>query len=808
VQRTPFNTGWEFRPKVISFVESFGRGTAWESVRLPHDAMLTGLRTPEAGPAAAYFPGGAWEYRTRFVPEDSQRGARIELDFEGVYRGAAVFVNGDLAGRRPYGYSNFSVRLDPLVRFGEENEIRVDAIASEDSRWYSGAGIYRNVWLAQGGPVHVALDGIGVSTPDVDDDGAVIEVTTEVENDGLARVVAAVRVEVLDPTGEVVATATTPLGIDAAGQAVARHRLIVLRPQRWSVERPALHTCRVTVLVDGSVVDGDSTSFGIRTLQLDAARGLRINGAPVKLRGACVHHDNGVLGAATIDRADERRVELLKAAGFNALRSAHQPMARAMLDACDRLGMLVMDEAFDVWTSPKSNDDYARSFDGWWRADVEAMVRKDRNHPSVILYSIGNEIPELGRPVGDALARALTEHVRRLDPTRFVTNAVNPLASIGTDLFAGLFDGSLRLDDDAGVNTLLTGHWKILPAALRQSMVDERTGQAYGPIDVAGYNYCEGRYELDHELHPERVIVGSETFPLITAELWRLVLANPHVIGDFTWTGWDYLGEVGVGRFEYGDGPPGERPFMAEYPWLTAWVGDLDITGHRRPISFYREIVFGLREEPYLAVRRPEHHGQVVTYSSPWAFSDAVPSWSWPAFEGRPVEVEVYAHADEIELLVNGSPAGRAEVNQHRAVLEVTYVPGTVEAVARRGGREVGRAVLRSAEDAVQLGVQVDRAEIRADDHDLAFVTIELTDATGNVHTTLDRPVLVAIDGAGVLQGLGSARPCTEETFRDATATTFDGRALAVVRPTARGPITVTVTAAGCAPASVEVVAR
>ncbi|MGV3758221.1 MAG: glycoside hydrolase family 2 TIM barrel-domain containing protein, partial [Actinomycetota bacterium] len=737
MERLPFNDGWSVRPKVLSFLEAFEAGTEWEPVRLPHDAMISTARDPQGKPATAFFAGGAWEYRKRFVVPEEDRGKRIVIEFEGVYRDGRVRVNGAFAGHRPYGYSNFHVRLDPLLRFGEENEIHVDATARDDSRWYSGAGIFRPVSLLVGHPVHVAVDGVHVRTPEIDDELAVVEVTTEVEDDGPSEASVEVVTEILNPAGRVVARDVSSLDLPPGGGASLRQRLAVPAPERWDVDHPALYTCATTVEVDGRVVGAERTTFGIRSLSLDVQRGLRVNGRSVDLRGACVHHDNGIIGAATIGRADERRIELLKAAGFNAVRSAHHPMSTAMLDACDRVGMLVMDEAFDMWTSPKTGDDYARSFPEWWRADVAAMVRKARNHPCVVMYSIGNEIPDVDTPTGAAQGRALAEAVRELDDTRYTTNAINPMASIGAELFAALADGTLAVPEDTGVNTLLTGHWALLPTVLRQAMVDQRTEASFAAVDVAGYNYLAPRYELDHDLHPNRVIVGSETFPVEIADLWAQVRANPHVIGDFTWTGWDYLGEVGVGRVGYAEGQEGAdsmAAFQGPYPWLTAYVGDIDITGHRRPVSYYREVVFGLRTEPYIAVLRPEHHGRAVAHQSPWAWSDAVSSWSWPGFEGRPVTVEVYADADEVELLVNGSPAGRAAggpASRYRASFEVVHQPGTIEAVAYRGGTEVGRSELRSAAGPVVLDVRPDRAEIRADDTDLAFVAIELVDGAG-----------------------------------------------------------------------------
>jgi beta-galactosidase len=475
-------------------------------------------------------------------------------------------------------------------------------------------------------------------------------------------------------------------------------------------------------------------------------------------------------------------------------------MGREMLDACDRLGMLVMDESFDVWTESKMDDDYAQAFPEWWPADTDAMVRKDRNHPSVIMYSIGNEIPDVGNPAGAALGRAMVERIRALDDTRLITNSINPLLACGPELFASLASGA-GADGDAspaemGVNTMMTMMDEYLPLILQQELVDERTAEAYAYLDVCGYNYTESRYAMDHELHPQRVIVGSETNPKKIAANWELVREHPHVIGDFTWTGWDYLGESGIGRVRY-ESDPADAPggLMAPYPWISSNTGDIDITGFRRPVSYWREIVWGLRSEPYLAVRPPEHHGEDATFRTMWSFTDAIASWSLDGYEGQPVSVEVYADADEVELLLNGDSVGRVAVGVTHpfvAELETTYEVGELTAVAYRDGNEAGRCSLTTASGPAHLQVQSDRVRVAADDRDVAFVEIAITDADGNVSRD-DRPVTVSIDGPAVLQGFGSGNPCTEETFGSPTHDTFNGRAIAVIRPTDPGMITVTV---------------
>ncbi len=799
--RTSFNDGWRVRPKVNAFSELIGGSSIpWVPVRLPHDAMITEARDPSGNASAGYFPGGVWEYQKNFVVAEADRGKRIVVEFEGVYRSGAVYMNGTLVGHRPYGYSDFTVSIGQHLRYGEENTIAVDATAHDDSRWYSGAGIYRNVHLVVGEPLHVALDGIHVTTPNVDDEGAVVVVRTLVENDAMVTTSTRVTTEIVDDTGTVVASDVAPLTVFPGRTETLGQRLFVARPRRWSVDQPTLYRCRIVVDGDVGELDRASTTFGIRTIELDPARGLRINGESVDLRGACIHHDNGVLGTATISRADERRVEKLKEAGFNALRSAHHPMSREMLAACDRIGMLVMDETFDVWTEPKTADDYSHAFPDWWPTDVDAMVKKDRNHPCVILYSIGNEIPDTGRPSGAASGRAITARIRALDDTRLVTNSINPLLSCGMELIATLAGGiEIVPTEDTGINTMMSMMEQYLPIILQSEVVDQHTAESYAYLDVAGYNYSESRYAMDHELHPQRVIVGSETRPPSIAANWQLVREHSHVVGDFTWTGWDYLGEAGIGRAQYAWEAPGG--FMGAYPWLTAGCGDFDITGHRRPVSYWREIVWGRRDTPYLAVRPPEHHGEATSAHGGWSFTDGVATWSWPGYEDRPVTIEVFADADEVELLSDGTIVGRApagEVHGFRAEFETVYTPGELTAVAYRDGAETGRTSLTSASGPVHLDVQVDRARIDATDRDLAYFEITLVDADGNLYSSADRPVTVVVDGPGVLQGLGSGNPCTEETFGAPTHDTYNGRALAVVRPTGSGTITVTVSAKDC----------
>ena len=713
---------------------------------------------------------------------------------------------GTTPGSARTGTRSSAIDAGRFLRFGQDNEIRVEARANQDSRWYTGAGIYRDTWLLAGGPVRIGTDGVRVTTPDIDSERAVVEVATRVENDSIAIRTVGIVTEIRDAAGSVVASDRSQVSLLPGEPATVRQRLYVRRPALWGPESPALYGVRVTLTDEHGEIDAETVIFGIRSLRLDPERGLRINGETVKLRGACVHHDNGVLGAATFPRAEERRVQILKDAGFNAIRMSHHPMSKAMLDACDRLGVLVMDEAFDLWTSAKSDFDYSLNFPQWWERDIEAMVAKDVNHPSVVLYSIGNEIPETGSPAGAAWGRKLAEKVRALDSTRYVTNAVNGMVAVIGDLAA--IQSQAR--EGAGVNAVMADASEMLNAISSSDLVTRRTAESLSVLDIAGINYAEARYSLDKDLFPNRITVGSETFPTRIDGNWRLVKQYSNVIGDFTWTGWDYVGEAGIGRPQYA-AADGTRPsFTGPYPYLLADCGDIDITGHRRPASYYRQIVFGLRAQPYLAVQRPEHHGKTFT-GSPWAWSDSISSWTWPGFEGSPVTVEVYSDADEVELLVNGRSLGRkaaGDSHRFRAEFEAVYEPGELLAVAYTGGMETGRHALQSADGPVLLRAEADRQLISADGGDLAYVTFTLTDLAGTCCTGSDRLVRAEVSGQGVLLGFGSADPSTEERFDATERRTYDGRALAVLRPTGPGKIGLIASAPGCEPAEIMVTVK
>ena len=800
---TPFTDGWSVTSKRGLFDGLGGQQPVIEQVTLPHDAMLGMPRSADAasGNFSGYHPGGAVEYLRTLELSSADADLVHTLVFDGVYRDAMVFVNDHFAGQNASGYTRFAVDLDPFLRFDAPNTIRVEARAHRDSRWYSGLGIHRNVALVTGPRLHISLDGVRVTTPEVDADEALVVVESTAVNDGLHTRTVRVSTSLIGPDGAVITTASSPITLLAGESGLVRERLLIERPALWNPASPHLHRVRVS-LTHSTTSDEHEVSFGIRRLQLDARHGLRINGTTVKLRGACIHHDNGIIGSRSIARAEERRVEGLLAAGFNAIRSAHNPISPELLDACDRLGMLVMDESFDMWAEAKTPFDFSTAFAEWWQRDLESMVAKNFNHPSVIFYSIGNEIPETGRSHGSRWGRLLAEKVHELDPTRFTTNSINGLVSVIREL------PPLAADQNQDINGAMADMGSMMTELVASDLVTERTEESFAAVDATGLNYGDGRYVADAERFPHRVIVGTETFSTRIDLAWPVVLEHDHLIGDFTWTGWDYLGEAGIGRVDYNENGSFEGT-AGDFPWLLAWCGDIDILGFRRPASYYREIVFGLRSAPYIAVQRPYAEG-IRPGAGPWSWSDTVGSWSWNVDPGTPLSVEVYSDSDEVELLLNGRSLGVAatgRTNRYRATFSVPFEPGELIAVSRTGGVETGRDAARSAADELVLSASADRSEIRSTDDDLAFVSITLGDAAGIVRLDSDRAVSVTVDGPGTLLGLGSAQPRTEESYLAATHTTFDGRALAVIRPTGPGTITVTVTAPDCAPATVTVVA-
>lgn len=791
-----WNRDWLFWEEKNAFALVWSVPEDAKTVTLPHDAMREQPPRQDSpnGGNTGYHDGGNYVYVKRFQAPADWKSQTVTVKFEGVYMNALVYLNGQLVGKRPYGYSQFYVQLNDYLNYGGDNELRVLVKNSNmpNSRWYSGSGIYRDVSLLTAGVVTLEPDGLFVSTTSIEDGYAVLAVSAELHNRNRLPCSARLEGRIIDPEGREAAAFAIPAFLGAGAEARLSQTVTVDSPVLWSAETPALYRCEARIVEGDAKLDRDAVSFGVRTLQLDARQGLRVNGKTVNLRGACIHHDNGLLGAVTMPDAELRRVRLLKEAGFNAIRMAHHPASIPLLDACDRLGMYVMDEAFDMWTRPKSDLDYSLFSDKWWQEDVTAMVLKDRPHPSVVLYSLGNEIPEVGMAHGSALGREMAQLVKRLDPQRFTLVSINGVFAAGDHMDQIMADVMSNVppednaDEDGNVNDFMTAMTAHMDDIVRHPIISERIEAACSCMDAAGYNYMTGRYELDAAQNPDRVVVGSETYPGEIARNWPLVEKLPSVIGDFTWTGWDYIGETGIGIPGY---QPGEGGFGAPPPCRLAYCGDIDITGFRRPASYLREIVYGLRKTPYITVQNPAHYSERIIKTA-WIISDNYASWTWPGFEGKPVVVEVYSPGSEVELLLNGKSLGKKPCGPEHgftAYFEIPYHSGTLTAVAWDGDSELGRMELDTAGDAVQLDAAAEPAGA-----ELIYVNLTLRDENGLAADAKDVELRVSVSGAGELAGLGSGSPKPVHSFAGDVTRTFRGRALAILKRAAGGTITLT----------------
>ena len=740
-----------------------------QPVTLPHDAMIHQKRRADAasGSAGAFFPDGTYVYEKAFERPAAEH---VLLQFEGVYKNAKVFLNGKEALCAAYGYIPFFVEADAYLVDGE-NTIRVEcAVKHPDSRWYSGAGIYRPVWLWEGPKDSIEPESVRIST--VSYDPAVIRVQSPKE----------IRVEVEGAHGA---------GID--------FELAIPHAVLWSDEHPALYTAHVSY-----GADSEEIQFGIRKIEW-SNKGLFVNGRETLLRGGCVHHDSGILGAATYDESEWRRVKTMKEAGFNAIRSSHNPCSRAMLEACDALGVYVMDESWDMWFKHKSRYDYASDWRDNYLEDLEAMVCRDFNHPSVILYSIGNEVSEPAREEGVRAAKEMVEFLHELDATRPVTGGFNLTiianSAKGKDLYDEEGGGRDESTDKKmqGMNsTLFNMVTNIVGTGMNQSANSKKADAATTPVmdllDICGYNYASGRYPMEGKVHPDRIVVGSETFPQTIAKNWAMVKKYPYLIGDFMWTAWDYLGETGLGAWAYTDDGKG---FSKPYPWLLADSGAFDILGDPNGELFQAAAVWDKLDAPAICVQPINH--DVKPAKMVWRGTNAIPSWSWQGCEGKQATVEVYFDAARVELFLNGRKLGSARVKDCKAAFKVKYVPGTLAAVAYdAGGREIGRNELISAK---QARVTLCPEKAVAAPGEIVYIPVVLADRDGNVESNADRKLSVTVEN-GELLGFGSANPRTEERFDAGEYTTYYGRALAVIRAGTSGTMTLR---AGDAAASIRV---
>ena len=792
VKKIDFNQAWTFC--------RVGEETVKCEVMIPHDAMISEKRTEDSagGINTGWFEGYDYIYEKEFEIPDEYEKQEISFEFEGVYHNAEVYLNGEIAAYRPYGYTNFYIDADPYLKYGEKNQIRVIAHNADqpNSRWYSGAGIYRPVWMYVRPKQHILRNEIRVRTLSVDP--AVIE--AEVNTNAPGKV----KLEVIADAGSDVIIAAE---IHTDGKLTKQFE--IPDAKLWSVNTPNLYQLRVTFVAEQEngqnkcmETDQEEVIFGIRTLKWDKETGITINGERVILRGACIHHDNGVLGACCYPDAEARKIRILKENGYNAIRSAHNPCSKALLEACDRQGMLVMDEFVDVWYIHKTEYDYVNYFKEWWKQDLKDMVEKDFNHPSVILYSIGNEVSETAQKKGIHLTKTMTEYLHRLDDSRPVSCGINIffnfLSSIGFGVYS---DKKAKKEAEQAEKTKGKKKKKAVGSQFFNDLAglmgsgfmktgatfygcDVKTRGTFANMDIAGYNYGIKRYQHDLKKYPERLILGSETFCDDAYTFWEMAKKNPRIVGDFVWAGMDYLGEVGVGSWEYRDYAP---EFNHGPGWITAGSGRIDLTGKPLAEAGYTKTAFELTNRPVIAVRPVNHTGEKHSPSA-WKMTNAIESWSWEGCEGKVAEVEVYARAARVDLFLNGKKVGSNTLkNSCDTRFKVEYQPGMLETVVyNQKGKEISRNTLYTAGKETELRAIAEEQSVQKDH--LAFIRLQYTDKNGTVKP-LKRGILKVSVKGGKLLGLGNACPYNEIGYCTNETDTYWGEALAVVQADGSGDV-------------------
>lgn len=860
MQKIDFNKDWICR--------CLTRDEEAYPVTLPHDAMLSEPRTQESTGEGnvGWYIGGDYEYTKNFFVPEEYKDKKVLIEFEGIYHNGEVYINGKKAAYRPYGYTNFYVDTEGFFQYGKENEIKVIARNADqpNSRWYSGTGIYRPAYLHVAGEKYIPVNGVKIRTLSYDPakievvvktsapgevslkiefEGAkvlrVIGESTKIGNVNNDRIISSDNKN-MQPNGSVQTgengQKSELVQVEAeknnqAAEYQAIFQLDVPNAKLWDTEHPNLYTCKA-VFGEDEVIE----TFGIRELIWNPQVGMTINGERVILRGACFHHDNGVLGACTYPEAEERKMRILKENGYNAVRSAHYPCSKALLDACDRVGMLMMDEYVDVWYIHKTKYDYAGQLADWWKQDLKDMVDKDYNHPSVIMYSTGNEVAETAQKKGIALTGDMTNFLHSLDSTRPVTCGINIffnfLSSIGLGVYSddkaeksagnaeknaaqatGKNEKKVVKSGEKTVNKATENGKKGLGSTKPEKKkkpvgsefyntlaclvgdyfmkcgatlypCDLRTKDAYANMDIAGYNYGIFRYKHDLKKYPNRLILGSETFCKDAYSFWEIAKKNKRIIGDFVWAGWDYIGEVGDGAAEYSD-----YKFEDPATRMTGGNGRIDLNGKPRAEAAYTRVAFERETGPFIAVD-PVYQKEKLRLTG-WQLTKALESWAWDGCNGEPAKVEVYARAAQVELFINGKSVGKKKVKKCRANFNTTYQDGEITAVSYdENGKEINRYSLQTAGKDTVLQVRPEEKTVKPEG--LAFIQLQYTDSKGIWKPMEKHNIKVTVEN-GVLKGLGSPAPYVKGNYTDHTVATYYGEAMAVVQADGNGPVKVTV---------------
>lgn len=751
----PLETDWKFQNGDPKGAEKPAfDDNSWQEVTLPHDWSIAGKPNQESksGGGGGFFPTGIGWYRYTLDAPDYWMDKTISLNFEGVYQNARVWVNGQEITHHPYGYTPFQVDLTPHLELGNENvlAVRVDNSDQPNSRWYSGSGIFRPVNIQVTDPVHIAPDGLFVSTWDVYPSTATMNVKATALNSSKEATDITVEVHLINPEGVPVADSQKVFHLKPNEAVTYNPRLPIAEPRLWSPDSPVLYKAVARVFIGRRLADRVDTRFGIREIEASAKEGFLLNEKPIELFGSNVHHDYGPLGATAYEDAAYRKVRILKEAGFNAVRTAHNPPSTAFLNACDELGLLVINEAFDGWAVPKVKNDYSVHFDEYWKSDLSAFIRRDRNHPSVVMWSIGNEVYERAKPEGARIAEKMTDLVHELDDTRPVTAGIN----------------------GPGENK----DWAVMDPI-------------FDAVDVAGYNYELDRYDSDAERVPDRVIYASESYQKDVFRNWNIITNNRQVMGEFIWSGMDYLGESGIGRVF----PPDEKPFQHwegdHFPWHGAACGDIDLIGQRKPVSHYRNIVWDRGEKLYMAVQEPAPDDGEWNLSK-WAMRPLKASWTWPEMEEKPMSVEIYSRYPSVRLFKDFDLVEQKEMsaeNEFKAVVEVPYSPGTLKVEGLNENGEVMETMtLKTAGKPARINMTPDRDKVAAKVNELIFVEVAVQDRGGNWQPNAEIPVSYRVEGPAEIIAVGSADLTNSESYTSTRRKTHTGRALVVLRSTGK----------------------
>ncbi len=758
----------------------FLAGGETKNIDLPHDYAISKKRRPDVpgGASNGFYPDSRETY-IKYLNLKKDR--RYFLDIDGAYMCSEVFLNENYIAKHPHGYTPFLIELTPYVI---ENTNKLKIITNplpRSTRWYSGNGIYRDVFLWEGGSICIEPRDIFIHTEKIEENNAFIIIDYTVFTDRSCAIDTTFKVT--SPNGDAVISVTEQLLAEGCGKHTKTLRLKIENAQLWDTENPNLYTLKTELSENGEIVDESETTFGIRTISADPKNGLLLNGYPLKLRGGCIHHDHGVLGAAAFPAAEERKIRLLKEAGFNAVRTAHNPPSLALLESCDRHGIVVMDEAFDVWNKAKCQNDYHLFFEDWWARDISYMVLRDRNHPCVFSYSIGNEIGEIdGTSRAGEWARKLSDEVRKYDNTRFVTSGIQKSFA---RLKADPFDGE---------------EYKEHMAKNHSHPTDEELNKVSDDydksLDIVGLNYYYESYMLYNKMYPHRVIWGSETHSVTFYDSWQLVKNNNFIIGDFTWTAIDNMGEVGTGYGAWERDEVIKGISLRKYPWRTCFQGDLDLCGFRMPRSYFREAVWLGNTKPRIFVTHPEHFGE--NYSgTKWHWYDVKECWTYDdKYVGRPIKVETYTDAEKIVWEINGKTVGESIPEKAIATLDTVYEKGEIMAIAYKNGKECSRYTLTTTGEAERICVIPEKDIFKADNRDLCYFDISVTDSKGRIVSYAENQIVCSVSG-GELLGVFSGNPCNEDEYTTNRCHTFMGKALAVVRADMPGEVELEVSSEG-----------